>query len=305
MSPKLFVVFFTALSFSVIWLTTRKENNKQKPSTQNQITQNQEKTKGSDFILETNRFKIRDRLFKDAQDVADVSGVQEAKEIVKFLKENSIISEPTPEGVRILESAQGPTWFHFIPLIVGDDTKGELWESFYSSHGSMGVANFLPDSRGMIIKSHLPMSHLWTGIILIHEGRHAREFLTRKYNWKEGKIYCTEERDTHELQNQIMQKFGGEKYRTFVQKLAEEIEIILKAQGYRPGEAVISRTRNYPELNEIFTPALSELERDFRETSVWIHANFLAIEKTYGAQAPEQKILFLNTLYLKKGLILR
>jgi len=257
----------------------------------------------AETVLERNRFALRTTWFKDAREVAEKTKNEEAKSIASFMEENSALAEPDLQGSRFLETANGSLWFILVPIVVGDNSKGPMWQAYYSKMGSGGVANFQPDVRAIVIKSHIKMTPTWRGIVLLHEGRHAKEFITRQYDWQDPETYCNEERDTHDLQNLLVMGIGGEKYKTFVNTLAEEMEAELKEKGFSPGEASVSRSKNYPELDEIFSPSLSTLERDFRETSVWIHANFLMLEKKFKNKADEKKSLFLKTRYASKGIL--
>lgn len=256
-----------------------------------------------ELVLERDRFILRDTWFRETRDVAEKSGDGEAMEIVSFIEKNSTLSEPVPEGSRLLEAGNEATWFSYIPIVVGDDSLGPVWKKYYSPMESGGVAHFQPDVRGMVIKSHIKVTPLWHGIILLHEGRHAREFITRNYNWRDTETFCKEERDTHDFQNRVTLKMGGDRYRDLVSSLATNIESKLKEKGYAPGQAILSRSSHIPELEEIFTPALSTLEKEFRETSVWIHANFVLLERTFGENAPEKKALHMKTIYLKSGIL--
>lgn len=263
----------------------------------------EEKPKPEELVSEKNRFVLRATWLNDAKEVAEKSGDSEAMGIISFIEKNSALSEPTPQGARLLESGNGPLWFSFVPIVVGDDSMGPMWEKYYSPMGSGGVANFQPDARGLVIKSHIKMTPFWRGIILLHEGRHAREFITRQYDWKDTQMFCGEERDTHDFQNRVTLKLGGKRYHDLVLSLAMDIEGKLKTKGYKPGQAVVHRSSHIPELEEIFTPAQSTLEKDYRESSVWIHANFLLLEQTFGVEAPEKKALYLKTIYSGTGIL--
>lgn len=257
----------------------------------------------AETVSERNRFTLRTTWFNDAREVAEKTKNEEAKSIVSFLEENSVLAEPDPQGSRFLEAGNSKLWFMLVPIVIGDNSKGPMWEKYYSKMGSGGVANFQPEPRAIIIKSHIKMTPAWRGIVLLHEGRHAREFITRQYNWRDPETYCNEERNTHDLQNLLMMGMGGEKYKAFINNLAGKLEAELKEKGFSPGEASISRGNHYPELDEIFSPSLSTLERDFRETSTWIHANFHMLEKRFEKEASRKKSLFLKNMYNSNGIL--
>lgn len=288
----------TTLIFVIYYLSSNISCKKNENSSSVGNTQiNEDVLKPSELVLEKSRSVLRDTWFKETRDVAQRSEDSEAMEIVSFIEKNSVLSEPVPEGSRFLETSNEPEYFSIIPIVFGDNSLGPIWAKYYSPIESGGVAHFQPDVRTIVIKSHIRVTPLWHGIILLHEGRHAREFISRQYNWKDMEIFCKEERDTHDFQNRVTLKIGGNRYHNLVSSLAVDIESKLEEKGYTPGQAILHRSSHIQELEEIFTPALSSLEMNFRETSVWIHANFILLEKRFGEDAPQKKAQYLKMVY--------
>jgi len=253
--------------------------------------------KKSEMVVERDRHVLRSNWFADARRIAENTGSKEALSIATFLEENSILSKPQPNGALCIEGQRSDLWFMVVPITLNDKNAGPLWDSFYSSHGSGGVAHFLPDKRAIVLKSHIRVSPDWRGILMLHEGRHALEFLTRRYDWQDHETFCNEERDTHEFNNLLIEKIGGPAYAAFVQSLSESIEAKIRQKGYSPGDIMMFREEHYPELDQIFSPALSTLERDFRESTVYIHAHFIMFERAFGDDAPQRKSEFLFAFY--------
>ena len=255
------------------------------------------------FVLEKDRSVLRSNWLAAARAVATKSANAQAQEVISFLEANNILVEPTVEGVKLLETSKDKNWFGFQLLVQGDGRISPVWEEMYTVANASFVANFNADVRMLVVKSHIPTSETWKGIVLLHEGNHALQCIMRRYDFHDPQVFCDEERDTHEFQNRITEKIGGERYTSFVNALSVELEEKLRKKGYKPGEVVYRRDRHFSELDDIFGPSESALERDFRETSVWIHASFIMLERAFGDQAPSQKSLFLKTLYNKSGVL--
>lgn len=259
--------------------------------------------KATELVTEQNRDTLRSLWITDAIAVADKSGDLQAIQVATFLKENNVLAKPEPQGVRFIEGAENnKLWFALVPLIVGDENLGPI-VSRYTRADDPGFAHFLPDQRTMILKSHVKISPTWRGIITLHEANHALEFISVGYNWHDQKIFCEKERDTHNFQNRVTEKLGGENYRKLLKTLVEEIKTVHQKKGLDVGVGIWHRDHNYPELEIIFGTAESELERDFRETSVWIHVYFVIYEEHFGTTAEDQKALFLKTLYSQSGIL--
>jgi len=262
----------------------------------NQITETVN-MKDSEMVLETNRHTLRSNWFADAKIVAEMTQNKEALSIAAFLEENSVLAEPHPNGLKYIEGQRSDLWFTVVPITVEDKTAGPIWTKFYSVYESGGAAHFLPDRRTIVLKSHIRMTSAWRGILMLHEGRHALEFLTRQYDWQNQETYCNEERDTHEFNNLLVESIGGPAYVAFVQSLSESIEAKIRQKGRSPGDIMMSVEEYHPELEQIFQPSLSPLERDFRENLVNIHAHFIMLERNFKDEASRKKSELLFALY--------
>lgn len=289
-----------ALALCALGLTACSDHNEQKQTAPEE--KGVRTFSANEMVAEKNRGVLRNLWIGDAVTVAQKSGDVQALQVSHFLQENSVLAEPEPRGVRFVEGAENnKRWFAIIPLVVGDENLGPNVRRFTSANDP-GFAHFLPDQRAMIVKSHVRISPLWRGIITLHEGNHALEFISERYNWRDQKIFCEKERDTHNFQNRVTEKIGGESYRVFLASLASEIKQEMQKKGVPLGQGIWHRSHSFPELDAIFGPPESGLERDFRETSVWIHAYFVLYESVFGKDAEEKKALFLKTLY--KGNVL-
>ncbi|MFA7194002.1 MAG: hypothetical protein WC087_03745 [Candidatus Paceibacterota bacterium] len=254
-------------------------------------------------IEELDRTKLYNQWFTAAKDIAQKTKDPEAIEICEFIEKSVLLAEPHPNGGRFLQGAREDQkhYFGLVMMCKGDQDAGFDWRRDYYSVAGSG-ARFMPDGPMMIIKSHIPTSTLKQGLILLHEGRHARQFLTQRYNWTDAKKFCEEERDTHNFQNRITSALLGESYTKLVIDISHEYEKALADGGFKPGEALAHRSREFTEFDSIF-PAISKFEQDFRDTSIWIHANFIMLERAFGAEAENHKAIFLFQLYKESGIV--
>ena len=255
-------------------------------------------------VPEKSREGYRDEWFAAAQKVADQTGDPQALEIIRFLKENSVLAEPRINGyIKILEKPRGPNWCVLVPFTEKDVAMGGIWATRSSGSATHAAASFMPDSRIIVIKSQVPCSEIWKGLLLLHEGNHAYCYIHERYDWQNDVVFSEKERDTHEFENRITAKIGGKAYDDFLEKLIVEIvEETKKASKITEGRFIVHRTREYPELDEIFGTPESELERAYRATGVWIHAYFLIFDRTF-VDAGTEKALFLRLLYHNTGVL--
>lgn len=250
------------------------------------------------------RSPLFEEWMRAARNIATKTGDEEAVAICDFIEQSALLAEPVENGARFLQAGREdqPTHFALVMMTDRDSALKDLhWRQIFSDTSGPG-AFFKPDMMSMIIKSHVPVSDLKKGLVMLHEGRHARECLTRAYDWTNPRIFCEEERDTHDFQNRLTEGMLGKPYIDVVEKIADEIEHALDLAGVKPGEALPYRERSFTELDEIF-PVASQFERDFRDTSVWIHAIFRTLERHFGKDAQEQKALALLNIYERNGVL--
>lgn len=225
----------------------------------------------------------------------------EVNTVVAFFTNHASVSLPHSAGVQTISRAKEGPAFYFIPLLSGDERKSAEWKKQATDKRS--VARFLPDMKTLITHEDEPTSPLWKSVILLHETRHAYAFLTRPYNWRDEKLYCYEERDTHEFQNRVVSALGGTSYKTLLEEEVERIKKELAQTGKLVGMNFPNRIPYREEQEAIFGKAESQLEKDYRETSLWIHAHFTLIEREFKGDVTDRKALFLHTIYLRSGIL--
>lgn len=165
-------------------------------------------------------------------------------------------------------------------------------------------ANFSPANNNIGIKEYEPTSDSWKGIMLLHEGLHAHRYMTEHYDWLDSRIYCYKEVEAHQFQNRLMLHLGGAAYQ---EALRKEIERSLNTVREEKGNVIkmfASRSVYDVRLDEAFGPAQSDFERDSRQTSLWIHAQFEILERyAPPAEVEEKKAVFLKTIYVGNGVL--
>lgn len=226
---------------------------------------------------------------------------READKIADFFNNHATLSLPHSMGVQTVSSAKKSPDFLFVPLLRGDEKKGSRWESYVTAKHS--VAQFLPDMKTLITHDDQATSPIWKGLILLHEGRHAYTFLTRPYDWKNEKLFCYEERDTHEFQNRMAGNLGGVPYQTLLEEEIERIKKELDGTGSAVGKTFPNPMPYHEAQEDIFGKAESEFERSYRESSLWIHANFVLLEREFKGDVADRKALFLRTIYIRNGIL--
>lgn len=252
------------------------------------------------------RVRMRDAWIAAAEMVAEKVQDEEVTAVISFAKENNILGLPSPIGSRSFEQPKSGDVFKIIPLLPADKSLTGLWAVYVNN--SNVAAIYRPDARALILRTFEPISPIWFGILMIHEGNHVRATTVTKFNHKDLKLFSEHERDTYELQNRIVTKLGGQVYETFVQNLSQQVEAAARAKAEAqkaddPGSMILVRTDSYPELEEIFGPSLSTLEKDIRAQQAWLHAYFLFYERHYGERAPEQKAMLMLYSALKTGVL--
>lgn len=258
---------------------------------------------------ELHRIAVKNQWVAAAKKIAGETRDIQAKAVVDAVLGSLVAVMPVPQGVRLLESAKpdGP-WTGFLPLLPTDLSKPYL--GHLTAAGNI-FAQYQPENNVIIVKEFSSSSEFWKGIMLLHEGQHASDMIFATYEWRNPQVFAEKERDVHNFQNRLMSKIGGANYHRLLQHEITRIRADLTRQGLKgfqrqPGAetriTVLSRTAYYAELDTVFSPALSQLEKDARQTHFWFHAVFAAFEEDRGKNLDAEvgKAAFLRAVY-KQG----
>lgn len=257
------------------------------------------------------RERLRKEWLDSMDQVARVTGDEDAKAVAGFVRDNNILAAPHviregPEkGLRAsktLEAGRTETWFALIPMMAGDETLGGGWKRF--AQGKAGAV-YKPDVRCMILPAQ-EIGGEWKGVTLLHEGFHALQIMAEGYDWTDVRTFCHKERQTHQFQNKIMKKLGGARYDMAVKAEMQQVREKLAKEGKPFWPNYVQRGEYNPLLDDVFGKARSQLDQDMRQTHVWIDAVFrLVDEETKGSvdEKEERKALILKTIYAEGGVL--
>ena len=251
------------------------------------------------------RQKLGDRLFEAAQLVVDKTHDPEAIKILAFLKKNAVLAEPfgvpdpNDQPVRISDKESGHYFFSLVPLVTSDVKLGGAWTgSINRLKKERTFGAFQPDNRMMIVHMDQEVGQVMIGVTFLHEGYHAMNYLPAPHDWQDHKAFSRDERDTHEFQNRLMSKLGGQPYTHFVAKEAKSSLAKLKSEG-KLGQSVPA-IKEYQEAYKIFGQPKSDTDKDLLNTSVWVDIVFHTIDLYADkATAKEEKARFMYSVYRK------
>ncbi len=252
------------------------------------------------------REKVANAWAADIEMVGKKSGNKIAQGLATYFSYNSLLAKPHERGMRVMRRAQDRNEmakvFILVPLIKGDESISPSWRNLCTNQNF--AATFA--SQALILRA-TPMTAVWRGIVGIHETYHAWEAAHRPSEYEQNEYeFCNEEMNSHQLQNELVQKLGGNVYREVLKKEVARLVADAKKHKYQIGERVPTRLDDYPMLDIAFGKPLSTMEAKLRGTSTWIHAEFTAIDlhgKGDEDAKNDAKRNFLMSLYRQSGLI--
>lgn len=235
-----------------------------------------------------------------AQRVVAATGNEQAQAVYDFIVDNAAVSFPVPKGVAVVDKPNNNEDVDFLFLLVYVvDYDGVKDDPYWGPTLSVpAAAMFHPVNRQMIIRQSIPCSDTWRSLCFLHEGFHAKEFLERRYNYRNEEILFREEAKAHDFMNDLQEALGGEAYQVALGAEVVRIRKAYKRTGSGLNMSIASPLAysDYTELESIFGPAVSEEEKLLRATSFWINATFRFFEEDFGTDAQRAKeVLLLNT----------
>lgn len=255
---------------------------------------------------EKDRLESKEKWLANLQMVVDKTDDAQAQEVLSFLRANAAVFAPVdvvPErtGGILLEEMTGDYQLGMVPLVQRDKHLRGVWAQLADSNlpktGEAGaVAHFLHQDKLLVLKGHIPFSDLFAGIVLAHEGEHARRYLTEPYPLYTAEQFSDAERRVHDFQNRLMLSVGGEAYETALVEAAEMIKKAMVKTGSKPGGTIVQIGGYDERLDEAFGPALSSFERATRISHFLIHANFVVVDEAF-ADDPALATQMRNRVY--------
>lgn len=244
---------------------------------------------------EISREEIVSEWMSNAESIANKTHDPEAMGVVSFLKEKAVVAEPIKGGYRAPSQTNDGTVF-IMPLVEKDKKIDEYYRSHIESRQT--IANYSNEYRILQLNESIPTSGLWKGILLLHEGMHAKVHAEKQYEPEDPKTFSEGERDAFIFEGRLMTLLGGESYKAALLKKLEELKEGIKEEGRDmrfPGSGLYDNV-----LDEAFGLALSEREQDTRQTAVWINAVFQLFDERYEVErGAVEKTGFIRSLYKK------
>lgn len=230
----------------------------------------------------------------------------EAQAVLEFLLPNVFLMEPLDGGAaRVLEDRRGKP-YSLGMLVVTEQDMQRLPQIKEEVKQRGGGAEYVADSRVIIVKGS-DMSPVWRGLILLHEGSHAKDFANSPRERGDLLRVSRDEAVVHDFQNRLAMKLGGTAYAKLldaeVLSIAEQVQ---RLPSPAPGQLAFlgGRSKYNVAFEEIFGPSASVFERALRQSSFMVHAQFAYIEQMYGSRGPayvlEVKSRYYQQLRLKR-----
>jgi len=256
--------------------------------------------KPSAQYLDKSRIERKLEWLKLTEDVVRKINCKEADEVFHFLKQSMIAASPNIRGFVFLEAAKTKNWIAIVPLLDADKNLSEDWNSLLEKPA---VAHFLSEQRAIVVRDDVPFSSVGKALVLLHEGYHAYLFVKNPYTEQDNREYSYEEVKAHAFQNKVMLLLGGKKYQAILDREVARISDEAKKSGEEIGSVFSYDPNSNPEMASVFGEPQSPMEKFFTRTSVWIHANFVFLEKNFKGDVEDQKAVFMRAVYEDAGVL--
>jgi hypothetical protein len=225
--------------------------------------------------------------FDGARLVVELTHDPEAEAVLKFLLQNVFLLEPVGsnhEAVMIDDQEGRPHPIGMLMVTEEDLQRFPLYKQQVSERGAAGLFN--GENRLLtVIGARMTMRS--RGLVLLHEGAHAKQFMTKTYGLNPAALSFEEVR-VHTFQNRLTALMGGEAYAKLLSTEVAAVAEDSRKMSTRPDEPAIAGLKRLYNLvfDQIFGPAQSELERDLRQTSLKYHAVFTYIDQKFAGRDP-------------------
>ncbi len=221
-----------------------------------------------------------------------------AKRLNGFLIQNVVLGAPDSDG--LMSWKKNDSSISMVPLFTQDSLFGGFWVELCNQKGM--YAEFISKLNALVIRAGEPATASTKAITLMHESFHAFMFSQhRNKKSQTDKEYAEEELLAYLLQSDFTRKIGGQEYETF---LSSEVEQTIKEFGAGIKNSQFPQRKKYDQkLDIFFGQAMSDQEKDFRATNLWITTCLYAISDLFPAnQVTEKQEFFIYSLYREQGL---
>jgi hypothetical protein len=244
------------------------------------------------------RAPARDQLLKNAERIVDLTKDGEAREILQFLKDRHILGLISSNGTSVLEPINPQSIIAFAPIFPEDVKYYLAMKPLVGESRQLHASVFGSEKRmTLAIRFDYKMSWFAEGIIVLHEGKHAKNLFTRGYAISDAKKYCAEEVEVRDFDRRLQALVGKSHYENVIDHCVKKIKRDLKIHNLEVGEAFCDLIEYDDELDMAFGKAESDRDRSGR--SIWIHidSNFRLLEAKFsGDELKKVKIDFLRSM---------
>ena len=244
------------------------------------------------------REPMRDELIGSAERIVSMSKDAEAQEVLDFVKRRSMLGLVRSNGVSLLDTPTSNTVVAFAPVFPEDVKALQSFPALRDVKGGLG--SFLLDAAypAICIRCDRRLSWFTEGMVLLHEGDHAKESFERKQKARMPDDAYADELRVWEFQRRIEREAGGEHYGNAVTNAMRLIKDTVAENGSKIGETFGNPGFYDTELDLAFGKAQSDVDRTSRQTALDLDANFLLLEKAYtGDELQKYKKLFIKLAY--------
>lgn len=241
-----------------------------------------------------------DKYLKACKQIATQSDVSKAILVADYIKDHSTFGIPIVNGfgaeILVPEDMVG------IVPVVREDLRFPYWRRFIMSNAT---AQYDTVGRWVAIRADQEINPNWCGLLMLHEGKHVYDYITKPYDTNNKNIFYPKECATYTLQFEVMQKLGGKKYEDYMSILIEELKRLKKKKGldyYSLNQVEVDSEV----LNTNFGPIHSNYEKTSRETDILLHGIFGLIDLQSGGNKQKtltEKSKLLHRWYSSTGVV--
>ena len=233
------------------------------------------------------RMPYYEKYLQLAGEIAEQTGDAEAKEVMQFLKEKTILGAPIPLGIVI----NGPIGnearltIKLIPFLASDRWPGTMWES-YGAHQTITL--FDGPMRYILVYEYIEASPKWKGLLILTSAHAAFRFLLEPVPRSDQVKNLKLQAGSFEFMLRLLNKMGGLPYYRAVRTEVIKSRLQMVTEGKRSFELLHSGLAN-SDLEPVFGAPLSPFERSNRQAIFSINIGFQLIEEDAAVPADEKR----------------
>jgi hypothetical protein len=221
-----------------------------------------------------------------AKMVAEKTADPVAMGISAWMNQNALLGQPSGDGtISQLEYLTTQTKPFLLIIILPVDVL--QYPELGIKISSTSAATFNPSPPHITLYPQ-PVSEIWQGLLLLHEGAHASQYLSEPYDVGDPELNALREVAVHEFSNRLLAKIGGPEYMSLLDLEIMKIKSDRAAAKPAPDQLFLGIVSPYDErLDQIFGPCRTDFEKATRRLTLFTHASFELINREFGADSNE------------------